>query len=154
MFDDSFELSIDDILFEHEGVTRAQASLSKFDAVHAPGPATIRAAPGSGSQWNHGLGAELISRCDAMTRQRSQTLSYLEKELPAELDFSILIVPACQMLETELIRLIGNPARRLGSDLSRMASTSGNRRASEILDKWLSGQLPTTLGVLSLTLLS
>lgn len=154
MPDDSIDLSIDDILFEHEGVNRAQASLSRFDAVHSPGPATIRGAPSFGSPVNHGLGSELIGRCDAMTRQRGQTLSYLEKELPPELDFSILIVPACQMLETELIRLIGNPARRLGSDLPRYASQSGNRRASEILDKWLAGQLPTTLGVLSLTLLS
>src|SRR5262249_36097839 len=66
-----------------------------------------------------------------------------------------LIGPACQILESELDRLLIAPARGIaGSLVAALHVARKDRPQAQILEKWASGQVPPTIGTGSLVLLA
>jgi hypothetical protein len=67
-----------------------------------------------------GQGRRLILRCGYETCTRYNTLLFFESKLPAGADYGFLISPACQIMESELDRLLVTPALRISTSLIKV----------------------------------
>jgi hypothetical protein len=91
---------------------------------------------------------DLVARCAEETQKRCRTLLHFEANFPEGGDHGFLIGPACQIVEAELDRLLSGPAERVAGHLAEaLKSQRKDRGLAEVLEKWASKGLPTTLGV-------
>jgi hypothetical protein len=97
-------------------------------------------------------GYPLAARCAPHDRERLERVSWLEAYFPEAFDHAALVILGCQVLESELTRLLAEPARRLGAPLLAAAEGRVTPAQREALGKWLAGRLPTTLGTIELVL--
>jgi hypothetical protein len=147
--------SPEDIRYDLAGARKAESQVAEFfgkdqeavreRALRTPVPPRTR------GRLKGPMGRELLDRCAEMTRTRYSTLLYFEERFPENGDYGYLIGPACQILETELDRLLTTPARSITDDM--LAVLEEDNRV-EILTKWARGEFPTTLGVECLVLLA
>jgi hypothetical protein len=102
-----------------------------------------------------GTGRSLISVCGSETRTRYRTLLCLEAAFSPDNDHGFLIAPACVMLESELTRMLVEPARTVAADLVHALHDSGKYvKQAAVLDKWVKREIPTTIGIGVLVLLA
>jgi hypothetical protein len=158
--------TLDDINYEAEGTAKAAGRLAAFDSSRTDArtasklherylgsftyPLTLSRREAKGYS-----GRALISQCGQATRIRYRTLLCVEASFPPDSDFGFLIIPACQILETEINRVLLQPAKGFGRALVSSLSASGEySKQTEILKKWLRGEIPTTIGLASLVLLA
>lgn len=138
--------SLDDIEFDLAGSRRA-ASRAYRSAASGEMPLPANPRPGSG--------ARLMAGCDAANLSRYRGLLLFESVFPKDGDHGQLIILACQVFESILEQILAAPAHELGEPLlAGMKSKRKNRKQVEILEKWLAGVVPTTIGVHSLLLLA
>jgi hypothetical protein len=163
MSDEPGITTLDDILYDLEGTRKAEGPCADFfaTAVEAiPGGSARRmmrggSLRGAGPPVGAGAGHSLLARCAPLNRRRFETLLYFEEKLRPEDDHGYLIGPACQILESELDRLLTAPAQGIAVSLiAAMQVARKDRQQAEILEKWAAGQVPTTIGIGSLVLLA
>src|SRR5947209_1578658 len=108
MTDDDLLLSPDDIERDLEGARQAEARIAAFFRRGEGGLVRTRgAAPAPPPpQPLDGVGRRLVARCSADTQRRYRTLLHFENSMPADGDYGTLIGPACNILESELRRLL------------------------------------------------
>jgi hypothetical protein len=92
-----------------------------------------------------GVGHELVARCSEETQIRWRTLVYFETSFPSGGDYGFLIGPACQIVESELDRLLTVPAAPLAEHLIAALHRPKDRGLADVLRKWAARQVPTTL---------
>src|SRR5262249_32029017 len=69
-------------------------------------------------------------------------------------DFGCLIASACQVLESELERLLVAPARPVGALLAGALAGKGKAKQAEMLLAWAEGRDPATMSTSSLLLMA
>jgi hypothetical protein len=140
----------DEIVAEADSARRAEErfTLTLASLADAERPAATRGLTG--------IGRHLIqSRGLAATQRRYAGLLTLEPHFPEAGDYGQLIAPCSLLLEEETAKGLAEPARALGAHLCEaLASRDGETRHVELLKKWVSGQLPTTLGTIATILLA
>lgn len=100
-------------------------------------------------------GRELVKACGQTTLRRFETLLHVERYFHSEGDYGYLIGPACQILESELDRLLASPAREIATDLAEALRRADPRtRQALVLEKWAAREIPTTIGTEWLILFS
>jgi hypothetical protein len=148
---DEFEVtSLDEILYDIAGTEKAESKFAEFFASN-PERVQVRTRGGLPAL----AGRSLLSRCSERTQKRYETLLYFEEMFPPSCDHGFLIGPACQIVESELDRLLTAPARNIVDSLidAIRAGKHGQEQAT-ILEKWSAKQIPTTMGVQSVVLLA
>jgi hypothetical protein len=156
MTEEDIVIGPDDIERDLEGTRKAEARIAAFFR-RGEGPGWVRTrggapAPPAIAESPAGIGRCLVARCPADTQQRYRTLLHFERAMPLDGDYGSLIAPACHILEAELRRLLGTPARPIAGHLVAALDAKRQKQQAELLGKWERGALPTTLGVLSLLL--
>jgi hypothetical protein len=148
--------SLDDILYDLEGSRSAEAAIAEFFATPKVGVRT-RGTRGSADALprGEGLGRRLIARCAADTWKRYETLLFLEPLFPPGGDHGCLIGPACQLIETELHRLLTQPAHDIAEHLvAALQANEKERKQGELLGQWAAGEIPATFGTACLVLVA
>jgi hypothetical protein len=98
-------------------------------------------------------GAEIVAAVAGNTAHRVRSLMAVERALPTEADYGVVIAPACVCLELILGELLRPMNRTRAKSLSRALDGAGRSRQAELLRKWADGGLPMTMG-LQVTLLA
>ncbi|MHC5066880.1 MAG: hypothetical protein ACYTG5_23240, partial [Planctomycetota bacterium] len=65
---------------------------------------------------------------------------------------TLLILGGSEILERELRLRVGDPSRRLGRELVKSAAARLSPKQLEALEKWLEGQVQSTLPVIELVM--
>jgi hypothetical protein len=94
----------------------------------------------------------MAARCGALSPRRLERLVWRENHPPPDFDGAPLVVDGCVILEGELTRLLADPARALGPVLLRAVEGRAARSQRDVLEKWLAGRAPVTLGTVELIL--
>jgi hypothetical protein len=159
MSDEPGVTSLDDILYDLEGTRKADGPCSMFFAREAE--AIPRGHTGRTTRGGSSSGAEppaghrLLAPCAPSNRKRFETLLYFEEKLRPDDDHGYLIGPACQILESELERLLSAPVHGIAESLIAALRVAGkDQHQAAILEKWAARQVPTTIGTASLVLLA
>ena len=155
MSDERSVPDLDDILYELEGKKKAEGRIAQFFAGATPAVIrrSFRVIESKGPQPL--VGRTLLTRCPINTQKRFETLLFVEEKLPPDDDHGYLIGPACQILESELDRLLMAPARGIAESLiAALRVAKKDRPRAEVLEGWASRQIPTTIGIGSLVLLA
>jgi hypothetical protein len=153
--------SLDDILHDIEGSKRfeeREGHVIMAIPKSAEMSGEVMAIPRGTSESMAGpmpsFGRRLLDGCGEGTLRRYLTLLRFESSLGPTDDFGLLIGPASQVIEAELARLLFEPARLLAPVL--IATLQGDRTSTKqaaILEAWVEGRVPTTIGIGSLLLL-
>lgn len=99
-------------------------------------------------------GSGVMRRCYGANAGRYRTLLTVEPVFPPEGDYGMLMVPACQILETELLSRFLAPLRDVGANLVAALRDAGDKKQAVLLEQWSSGQLPGTIGLCCVALLA
>jgi hypothetical protein len=94
----------------------------------------------------------LAGRCTQAGRKRLTRLGWLEGRFPEDFDHTALVLLGCQAIEAELIAVVAEPARVLGPSLPGAIADRASRTQINILERWLEGRAPATLGTLEIVL--
>jgi hypothetical protein len=97
----------------------------------------------------------LPSHCPAEVQGRYQVLLHFERTFISDHDHGPVIFAGCQLLESELARLVTNPLQPHAAallDVLRQAGPDSNRLA--VLQAWADGTAPATLATHGLVLLA
>jgi hypothetical protein len=96
-----------------------------------------------------GVGRRLLRRCGADAEQRLLTLLHLEQSLQPEHDHGVLIAFSSQLVESVLVRLVADQLRPRAARLVEVLQVHPkDARAAEVVARWSSGQMSTTLGTI------
>lgn len=95
-----------------------------------------------------------MQRCSAANRGRYKTMLHVEKGFPEDGDYGMLIIPACQILESELNARLLEPALPISGEMARVLRDAGDAKQAAILDKWGARELPATIGTACIVLLA
>jgi hypothetical protein len=80
-------------------------------------------------------------------------LDWLEVNLPASFPRTNLVVRGCQVVEHELVRLVGQPCRRIGAALVQATQDRLSPDQTHILERWHTEErFPLTLGTVEMIL--
>lgn len=153
--------SLEDVLYDAEGTTRAEThSLilpSSARASHAHRDLQINVPPPKqkpGADVDH-AGERLVARRSIELQDRYQALFWLEERFPGSWDHSYVIASACQVLEMELSQLLVQPAQEIATELVDALHSHGkNQKQTEVLKAWSERKVPATIGIASLILLA
>ncbi len=147
--------SIEQLQFELEGSRKAENLLAHFDRYSASRRERSVARPDVLLPLVRGWGRRLIAACTENSIRQYETLLRVELTFPPSSDYGILIVPASQILEAELDRLLVTPARAiLQSMIDALLYSRAYQRQAKILEEWAERSFQATLGTASLTLLA
>ncbi len=147
---DADELELDDILLDIEGARRAEDGVRELLERAASETRSIGLPVAAVSSRN-----QLIATCEPDTQRRWRTLLAVEAGFPSDGDHGLLIAPACSVLESQLGRLLLEPARGIaGGMCEALRCSKKNRRQSELIERWAEGKVPSTIGVASIVLLA
>lgn len=143
--------SSDDILYDVQGSEHMQKMLARFDQTS---PVRTRGGGRSGF-LAPAFGAAVMARCSEANLRRYRTILHFEDDFPADdLEYSFLIVPACQILESELQARLLKSARHVVGDLVSALENARDRNRADMLEKWGNQQCPDTIGVSCVVLLA
>src|SRR5262249_36312056 len=146
MSDDALGIhGLDDILDDIDGSQKAADKIARFFAtrpeeVHERslrGPSRALRSPDAGRSGRPSAGQQLLTVCRADTCKPYEPLLYLEELFPPMGDHGYLIGPACQLIESELDRLLTEPARGMAEHLlTPLKHRNKDRKLAETLEKW------------------
>ena len=117
------DLSMKDIVYDLEGTRKAEDRIGAFFASISRSEAfrprqTRNSDPPEGSRMAPPkIGRSLLERCAESMRRRFETILYFEDTFRPGVDHGFLIGPACQVLESELDRLLVTSARGIAESL-------------------------------------
>ena len=110
--------SIDDIQVDLACSRRNERAIASFFAENSAVPAMRSVALPSGRRLDtaEGRGGQaLLAHSPPDTRRRFETLLHFEQTMPPTGDYGVLIGPACQILETEVDRLLIEPTQHIAA---------------------------------------
>lgn len=151
--------TVDDILTDLEGTRRAEAVLAKLPMVPPRRPRVVDECGILPRRFdrpptNPRCGAELAMRCSKVNQGRYATVLHVERTFPDSSDHGMLIIPACQILETELSNRVLQPARLIRERLVDVLRNAGDAKQATLLEKWGAGELPATIGMCCIVFLA
>jgi hypothetical protein len=92
-------------------------------------------------------GSELMSRCSEKARIRYTTLLFFERQFPSGGDHGLLMSAACQIMESELDKLLVTPARRIAAKLIDILKAHRKAKPlAKILEDWSTDRMKATIG--------
>lgn len=131
-----------DLEYELEGIQKfSERALPEFYTVTR---SRSRSSPIGGQK---GIGRALIEACTAQSLQKYETLLDLESQTRARHDHGFLVGMACQIIETEIARLLAEPAKSVGETMLRHLQRKRKNKVKDYLQGWLEGRFPTMIGV-------
>ncbi|MGE0087250.1 MAG: hypothetical protein AB7S75_22825, partial [Desulfococcaceae bacterium] len=140
------DLHDDDIDYELEGIRRfAQRPVPEFYKTD------VRKTRSSVKEQHteRGAGYMLISACPHDTLKRYNTLCHFESLTEPSHDHSFLIGIACQIMESEICRLLAEPSRSIGDVMVKHLRKRNKKKLAEIMEKWLDKRMPAMMGVIT-----
>jgi hypothetical protein len=103
---------------------------------------------------SHHSGSEVVAALkERNMAARINSLLAVEKALAGEADYGVVIAPACVVLELVVGQLLGSVGDRTSGQLVDALAAAGRKSQAKLLEKWIVGQLPMTMG-LQVTLLA
>ena len=160
MSDEQEGVTLKDLEFEAAGTEKAAAARDAFFR-QTPTARRTREIQVSASSVSAAAaagrltGGRLIDRRPVPLQKRYETLCRTEAQFSPSGDHAFLISPACGILERELDELLVTPVRGVAGRLAAaMGDSRKDREKAGLLEAWVSGSRPATLGTVSLILLA
>ena len=139
-----------DMEYELEGISKfKERGIPEFYRITRAGTRSLDSV-----KAQRGFGYQLIKACPASTITRYDTLYDFEPQTRHSHDHGFLIGLACQIVESEINRLLSEPAREIGDVMLKHLDRKKKKKPREFLEGWLENRIPTMIGVASFILMA
>lgn len=139
-----------DMVYEMEGISKfKEREIPEFYRNTRTGTRSLESV-----KAQRGFGYQLIKACPASTITRYDTLYDFEPQTRHSHDHGFLIGLACQIVESEINRLLSEPAREIGNVMLKHLDRKKKKKPREFLEGWLENRIPTMIGVASFILMA